>query len=178
MLETDECFFFITYVLFLTFILSLTNVIIMNWGPSAAWTVKFGTEAPNMQLHTVKHRAAVPWRLTLRLEGVSPAPQNLTPPSCHGEAGGGRQIDLSTLSCQQPSGHNLTWVWRLCPPPQNTQFGGTGHGVCLQPNIPAHQWKWTCLPPPPCSTCMKELERLPSPGQRIHDRSMQKWKVR
>lgn len=65
---------------------------------------------------------------------VAPPPKPHTPklPWRGQEVGGGGQIDLSTLSCQQPSGHNLTWVWRLYPPHSfwgGEGVGGAGHGV-------------------------------------------------
>ena len=60
--------------------------------------------------------AGVPWRLTLRLPSTPRAPAAM--------AGPRGRIDLSTLRCQQPLGHNLTWkrvephphgspVWRM-----------------------------------------------------------------
>lgn len=55
--------------------------------------------------------AGVPWRLTLRLPFSPRAPAAM--------AGPRGRIDLSTLPCQQPLGHNLTWK-RVEPHPHGS----------------------------------------------------------
>lgn len=64
--------------------------------------------------------AGVPWRLTLRLPSSPRAPAAV--------AGPRGRIDLSTLPCQQPLGHNLNWK-RVEPHPHAAPVDGCG-GVC------------------------------------------------
>lgn len=75
------------------------------WPPhmlNAPWTQWVDESEAPLVFHSMKPPpAGVLWRLTLRLPSSPRAPAAM--------AGPRGRIDLSTLPCQQPLGHNLTW---------------------------------------------------------------------